>query len=448
MSRPTRRSAPPPAQWVAQGAPAVAGLGLLLVVVLGIANESSRALGAPGGGLTFAGQMFGLIGTYLLLVMILLIGRIPWLERTMGQDRLVRWHRQIGPWPLCLLGAHAIFITLGYGEADRTGFWHELWLLITTYPDVLGAVVALALMVMAGVASFRAARRRMRYETWWAVHLYTYLALALGFAHQLANGVSFVGHPLARAIWVLLWVLTAGSVVLFRILMPLWRTLRHRLRVVEVREEGSGAVSIICAGRQLDRLAVSGGQFFQWRFLVRGQWWQAHPYSLSALPRPPYLRVTVKGHGDQSHSLARIPEGTWVAIEGPYGVFTDHARQRGRVLLVAAGAGVTPIRALLEDLPAQVDATVILRGSRPEDLLLRDEIAAMVDKRPKARLFELVGPRHQVNVDASTLKRLVPDIRHRDLYVCGPEGFSEQVFHAARWLAVPEDRIHLEEFAF
>jgi ferredoxin-NADP reductase len=234
----------------------------------------------------------------------------------------------------------------------------------------------------------------------------------------------------------------------FRIGIPIWRTLRHQLRVVEVRAEGPGAVSVICAGRKLDRLAVSGGQFFQWRFLVRGQWWQAHPYSLSALPRPPYLRVTVKGLGDQSHALARVPEGTRVAIEGPYGVFTDHARQRGRVLLVAAGVGVTPIRALLEDLPDQVDVTVILRGSRPEDLLLRDEIAAIAAKRPKSRLFELVGPRHQVELDAQTLKQLVPDVRHRDLYVCGPDGFTEQVFLSARRLAVPEDRIHLEEFAF
>ncbi|HEY3809937.1 MAG TPA: hypothetical protein VGL49_00775, partial [Acidimicrobiales bacterium] len=169
---------------------------------------------------------------------------------------------------------------------------------------------------------------------------------------------------------------------------------------------------------------------------------------LSALPRPPYLRVTVKGLGDQSHALARIPKGTRVAIEGPYGVFTDHARRHGRVVLVAAGVGITPIRALLEDLPDQVDVAVILRASRPGDLVLRDEVATMVRARPKGVLHELIGPRHQVDLDARTLKRLVPDIRHRDLYVCGPEGFNERVVAVARWLAVPEDRIHVEEFAF
>lgn len=448
MSQPSRRVAPPPARWVAEAGPEVAGLGLLAVIVLGISAESERALQAPGGVLTFAGELAGLAGTYLLLLMILLIGRIPLLERTVGQDRLVRWHRRIGPWPICLLILHAFLIVAGYAEADSTGLVHQLWLQLTTYPDVLAAAVGLGLLILAGVTSFRAVRRRVRYETWWVVHLYTYLALALAFSHQLANGASFVGHPLSRALWSLLWAATAGTVLICRVALPAWRTLRHQLRVVEVREEGPGVVSVICSGRRLEQLAVSGGQFFQWRFLVRGLWWQAHPYSLSALPQPPYLRVTVKGLGDQSQALSRIPKGTRVAIEGPYGVFTDHVRKRARVLLVAAGVGITPIRALLEDLPSQVDVTVILRASRPEDVVLRDELATMVRARPGAVLHELIGPRQQVVLDSPTLHRMVPDVRHRDVYVCGPDGFAEGVRVAARRLAVPDDRIHLEEFAF
>jgi predicted ferric reductase len=426
----------------------IVGVGLLVVIGISLSGESRRVLQAAGGWLTFGGRLTGLVGTYLLLIMVLLIGRIPLLERTVGQDRLVRWHRQLGPWPLILLGLHALLITAGYAKADRTGLLHEFWVLLTTYPDVLMAAGALGLLVLAGVVSFRSARRRMRYETWWAIHLYTYLALALAFAHQLANGASFVGHPLTRAVWTLLWLATAGTVLICRFGLPLWRTIRHQLRVVEVRQEGPGVVSVICSGRRLERLAVSGGQFFQWRFLVRGLWWQAHPYSLSALPRPPYLRVTVKGLGDQAHALAQIPAGTRVAIEGPYGVFTDHARRRGRVLLIGAGVGITPIRALLEDLPDRVDVAVILRGSRPEDLVLRDEVAAIVGSRPHAVLHEIVGPRGYVKLDSTTLRRLVPDVRQRDLYICGPEGFTSSVVGIAQALAVPEDRIHVEEFAF
>ena len=157
-------------------------------------------------------------------------------------------------------------------------------------------------------------------------------------------------------------------------------------------------VSVVCAGRQLDQLAVSGGQFFLWRFLTRDLWWQAHPYSLSALPSPPYLRVTIKGLGDQSRAVAHLQPGTRVAIEGPYGAFTHHTRSRDGVVLIGAGVGITPLRALLEDLPAWTDVVVVVRASTADDLVHRDEVAAFVKQRG-GRLHEIVGPRHKVRLE-------------------------------------------------
>ena len=274
--------------------------------------------------------------------MVVLIARLPWLERAVGQDRLIRWHRRIGPWPLVLITAHVVLITLGYAELARVGALHQLWVFLTSYPDVLAAAVGFGLLIMAGVSSIRMARRRLRYETWWIVHLYMYLALALVFAHQLVTGGAFVGHPLTRAIWIGVWISTAGMVIVFRVMHPVARNLRHRLRVATVREEAPGVFSVICSGRQLDRLAVSGGQFFQWRFLTKGLWWHAHPYSLSALPRPPYIRVTIKGLGDQSRAVAHLKPGRRVAFEGPYGTFTHHARSSDRIVMIGAGVGITP----------------------------------------------------------------------------------------------------------
>jgi len=434
-------------EWAANAITALAALGFGVSIALGLNVETRRALAGPGGLVTAAGQLCGLTGSYLLLVMLLLISRLPWLEGVLGQDRLVGWHRRLGPWPIVLLGAHAVLITIGYAQQSSIGPWHELGILLTSYPDVLMATVAFGLLVFAGVASLRAARSKMRYETWWAVHLYTYLAIALGFSHQLADGVSFVGHPLARAFWVVIWASTAGVVLVYRVAVPLWRTVYHRLRVVEVRPEGPGVVSLICAGRHLERLPVVGGQFLQWRFLRPQMWWQAHPYSISALPRPPYIRVTVKVHGDFSHSLASLPLGTRVAIEGPYGAVTAHARRADKVLLVAAGVGVTPIRALLEDLPTAVDVVVVLRATTTEQVLFHDEIAPLVEARG-GQLHLLVGSRHQVRLESRQLQKLAPDIAERDLYVCGPENFADRITKAARRLGVGAQRIHKESFAF
>ncbi len=405
------------------------------------------SLHAPGGIATALGRMTGLVGTYLMLIEIALIARLPWLERAVGQDRLVGWHRRLGPWPISLLLAHGVLITVGYAALASTGLLREFWVLLTTFPNVLAAVVALGLLVLAGVTSYRKVRSRVSHETWWAIHLYTYLAAALGLAHQMTAGAAFIHSPLSRVWWLSMWAATAGLVLVHRVVRPLWRSLRHGLRVVEVRPESPGVVSVILRGRNLDALRIRGGQFFQWRFLRPGLWWQAHPYSLSAMPQGPYLRLTVKALGDHSTELANLPVGTRVAVEGPYGVLTRDVRTGDRVLLVAGGVGVTPLRALLEDLPPRADVVVVLRASRHEDVVFGAEIHSIVEARG-GTLHVLVGSRHKIRFTPANLRRLVPDIVMRDIYLCGPEGMVDEVIGSAVALGVPDDRIHLESFSF
>jgi len=424
----------------------VLGVGLGLSIALALSEVSQATLALPGGKLDAIGRVSALIGTYLLLVMVVLVSRFAPLERAIGQDRLVRWHRRLAPWPLSLIVVHVVTITLGYAQATRTGAWRELWLLATGVPNMLAALAGFGLLVLAAVTSWRVARRHLAYETWWAVHLYFYLGLALSFAHQVTTGAAFVGHPLARWWWTALWAGTLALVVAYRILVPVYRSLYHRLRVVAVYQEGPEVISVVVEGRHLERLPVEGGQFLQWRFLRRGLWWQAHPYSLSAMPRPPHLRITVKALGDHSAQLSRIRPGTFVAIEGPYGTFTKHARSLDRVALLGAGVGVTPLRALAEDLPAGVDVVALLRASNHHEVVFAQEMQTLLESRG-GRFQAVVGPRSAVRLDAVALRRLVPDLDRRDVYVCGPHGFTRQVVKAARALGVERDRIHTEAFA-
>jgi predicted ferric reductase len=427
---------------------AAAGVGLGVTIGLAVTAESAGSLSAPGGIVIALGRLAGLLAAYAMVVVVLLVARVPWLERAIGQDRLVAWHRTLGPWPLYLLVAHVVLITVGYARQASDGVLHQFGQLLWTYPGILAATVGSILLFAAGITSYRMARRRMAYETWWSVHLYTYLALFLSFFHQIDTGASFVGHPVARFWWTALWLGTLVVVVAARIGLPVWRSLRHQVRVVGVTPEGPGVVSVLLGGRKLDRLPVVGGQFFQWRFLRRGLWWQAHPYSLSAAPSGDLLRITVKDLGDHSAGLARLQPGTRVTIEGPYGTFTADTAERDRgLLLVGAGVGSAPVLALLQELPEKADVVVILRASTPGDLVLRDEVAGEV-KRCGGRLVELVGSRHWVRLDAAALREIVPDVRHREVYLCGPDALSHQIASELERAGVAERRIHFESFTF
>lgn len=446
QGRGRRAAAPRRAHADAVTALMAAGFGVTLA--LAVSSESRATLTAPGGWATVSGRVTGLLGAYLLMILVVLVARLPAVERVAGHDKLLALHRRIAPWTLVVLVAHAVLITAGYAVAARTGVLPELWRLLTQYPGMITAGVGLILLAVAGLTSVRYARRRMRHETWWAVHLYTYLALALAFSHQIATGRAFVTHPLAQAFWIALWLATAGVVLVYRVGLPLFRSLRHRLVVASVHEESPNVYSIMLRGRNLQRLAVSGGQFFQWRFLQRGLWWQAHPYSLSALPAPPHLRVTVKALGDHSATLAALRPGTRVVVEGPYGAFTKHVAPGRKVLLVGAGVGVTPIRAMLEDLEPDADAVIIVRASRRQDLVLHDELRRLVDGRPAGQLHELVGPRQDVQLRPDVVELLCPDIAERSVFLCGPDGFVKAFAAAARSLGVPRSSIHTEAFAF
>lgn len=407
----------------------------------------------PTGILLAIGQVTALYGTYLALIQLVLMSRSPWLDATFGMDGLAVAHRWLGFATVWLLLAHAVASTIGYAFVDGIGVLDELWALITTYPYVLMATVSAGLFGLVAITSIRAARRRLAYETWHGLHLYAYLAIALGFLHQLFVGSDFMHDPVAAAYWIVLYVAAALMILVFRVGQPLWTSYRLRLRVANVVMEGPGVVSVYLTGRNLDRLQVRAGQYFLWRFLTPDGWWRAQPYSISAAPNGEWLRITVKDLGDGSRDLQALPIGTPVVVEGPYGILTDVRRTKRRVALIAGGIGITPLRALIEGLPAAPgDLTLLYRASRPADLVFVDELDVLAQRRGFS-IHYLVGRRGTRQMprdplDARGLIKLVPDLLDRDVYVCAPAPMMRSVEAALQLLGMPRRQIHAERFAY
>ena len=407
--------------------------------------------GGFGDWLTNAGRITGLLAGYGIAVLIALMARIPPVERGVGADRLARWHATGGRYTISLVVAHALLITWGYAVTAHTTVTHQAWTLLDSYPDVLLATTAGLLLVMIAVVSARAARSRLRYETWYYLHFYTYLAAALAFSHQFADGEQFMMNTAARVAWSALYIGVGAAIAWYRFVTPVRQAVRHRLRVVTVRPETPGVVSIVIGGRHLDELRAEAGQFFRWRFLTRDLWWTSSPYSLSEPPRPDRLRITVKATGDHSDALRGLRPGTRVVTEGPYGALTGSARRRRKVLLIAGGVGITPLRALLESLPAAPgDLTMIYRVSNLRDAVFRRELEEIAARRG-AKVWFVAGSRAEVGdnpLSGGELTRRVPGLIDHDVYLCGPPGLTAAVTRELNSAGVRRRQIHHESFEF
>ncbi|MCF4137517.1 ferredoxin reductase family protein [Streptomyces sp. Tue 6430] len=430
---------------------------LLLAVWAGAAGvlwlwwDNTASVAGTEGRILNAGRITGLLAGYLMALVVLQMARVPALERRVGSDRVARWHAMTGRYTLSLTFVHVFLIMWGYAlQSGRTlgDIVQQTVDSVNQLPDMGKAAVGTSLLVVIGLASIGPVRRRMPYDTWYHVHLLTYAAVFLTFWHQLTTGNEFAVEPAAKTVWYALYGSVTALVLWYRVLTPIRLNLRHRMYVEAVIEETPGIVSVLIGGRRLHRMGAEAGQFFRWRFMAPGMRFSSHPYSLSAAPRPELLRITVKAIGDHSSALRGLKPGVKVWAEGPYGAMTASRRSQGKVLLVAGGVGITPMRALFETLPgAAGDITLLYRANSTQDLALWDELAKIADERGARLMYAVNSPDgERPDISAESLRRKLPDIEDHDVFMCGPAGFAQNVYEALRGAGVPARRIHHESF--
>ena len=411
----------------------------------------------PIGAIAAVGQLTSLYGTLLALVGILLMSRAPWIDQVVGSDEAARLHRLAGFASVWLLVVHALASTAAFVSGDSIATPGQILDGIVDFTlrqdGGLGATVAIGLFMLVALVSIRAARSFLAYETWYGIHLYVYLAVALGFTHQIALGSDFVGDELARNTWIGLYAIAFLPLILFRFIAPIYRNLRHQYYVDEVVMERPGVVSLWVAGRSLEKLPVRAGQWFGIRALTADGWWRSNPFSISAGPDARRLRFTIEAVGDGSRRLQRLLPGTRLFLEGPYGLLTGAVRTREKVLLIAGGIGITPLRALLEVLPARRgDLALMYRVPSKDSLVFKRELQRLADAR-NAEVAFVTGSRDSYTfrddpLSPAGLKSSYPDILERDIYLCGSPRMMAKVEESLKELGMPKVQVHLERFGW
>lgn len=414
----------------------------------------SRALFASGfAGIIIAlGNIAGFSAAYMILQQFFFMGRLPWLERVFGLDTLSRLHHTNGQRGFILLVLHPILIISGYGMLAGSGIGAQFLKTLELHQSVLLAFIGALLFAVVVGSSLWIVQSRLRYESWYFVHIIAYVAVFLSFWHQITVGTVLLSSQLFYGYWIALYVLVFASHIKFRFLRPIRLFLRHKFSVSRIVRENDSAVSIYISGKYIDSFKINPGQFMIVRFFTKNMWWQAHPFSLSMVPNGKELRITVKELGDFTRIVKDVPIGTRIMIDGPYGIFTNLFSVSQKVLFIAGGIGITPIRSLMEEMLAKGKDVVLLYANKTvHDAVFKDEFEELA-KKYSTRITHIISNDLSYDgerglIDEEKIKRLVPDASSREVFLCGPPPMMDSLIETLEHIGIMPTRIHFERFS-
>lgn len=337
------------------------------------------------------GRLSGLLLVDFILLQVMLMGRARWLESVFGLDKLAKVHRFVGKWISIFLLAHPILLVLGYQKLTGVNFLQQLWDFQVSFEDVWHASISFALFLFVIVYSILMSRRKWDFEKWYWAHLSVYIAILLAFGHQTSVGGDFLGSGAIfqhypeltwfTLYWYGVYAFVFGSLAWYRICKPLWNFRKHQFTINRITNETPDVWSLYITGKDMPNFRYTPGQFVIIRFLAKGYYWQAHPFSLSCYPNTEYIRLSIKGSGDFTRTIGQVPVGTKAYIEGPYGTLTAQKSQTNKILMIAGGIGITPFRGILEDLgKASKDVHLIYGNKTEADIALRKELEELAQK--------------------------------------------------------------------
>ena len=397
------------------------------------------------------GRLSGLAAAYMILLQFFFMGRTPFLERVFGLDKLAKIHKKNGKWGFYFLILHPILLTWGYSRLAQISLTDQFLDFFTHYPHVYLATIGLILFIIVIAASIKISRSRLRYEWWYFVHLTAYLAVFFSFWHQIRVGTDLLSSQIFYWYWIALYIFVFSNHIVFRFLRPIYNFFRHQFYVKDIVRETHQAVSVYIGGKNFYKFKIYPGQFMIFRFLAKIFWWQAHPFSLSILPDGKQLRITVKNLGDFTGQVPNLKIGTKVFIDGPYGVFTDLFSVSDKILLIAGGIGITPIRSLFEQMTKKgKDAILLYLNKTQKDIVFRDELQSIAEDY-QGKVNHIISEEPDFSgekgrLDQEKIKRLAPDYLSREVYLCGPIPMMDATLKILKELGIPSRQIHFEKF--
>jgi predicted ferric reductase len=402
------------------------------------------------------GKNLGLIAFMIIMLQILLSGRFKWIEAPYGMDILIRFHKHMAVFALCLLVLHPVLLAIG-----GLG-WKLLIRVDLPWYIMVGKLTLMLLLVNVALSLFQN-RFRIKFEKWRCYHDLLGPSISiLAFSHSWFAGQDLQNPPL-KYLWPLILIMGICLFFYHRIIRPLDLACKP-YRVIKVKQETEDVwtISMVPPPGTKKVFSYVPGQFHFITFhRNRNLPEEEHHWTISSSPTEQgMISSTIKSRGDFTSTIGETRIGDTATVHGPFGRFScmNYAHEQDLVF-IAGGIGVTPLRSMLRhmhDTESEKSVLFIYANSDENNIVFRKELQEIFSGNyPRLNLVHVLEnpPRNWSGetglLDKAKLERLCKNkLSNASFYLCGPPGLVETALVNLKDLGVPDKRIHLEIFSF
>jgi len=318
--------------------------------------------------------------------MVLMGIRLPWIEQTFGLDRLMRYHKAMGPVVLALLMLHGFLRFAKISMLSPDGWQWAFWISLQSggvheWGLNLGKLGLSGFLLAAIFAKI--SRFSVPFHIWKPSHLLVYLAVPTVFVHSRMIGDDIVRFPYNVIWFALAAVFVAG--VFYRLGYVGRRDKGMVHSVKKLKPETHDIQTMVLAPSQDPGAFASrkAGQFATLRFRRSSRWCEPRPFTISCSPDSSGLCFTIKKIGNYTSTLHSLEEGSQVICEGPYGIFTPDFETEKNLVFIAGGVGITPFFSCIRHVrQSGIDCAITLIWSNKTrgDIIAFDEIKRLSEE--------------------------------------------------------------------
>ncbi|MCA9392314.1 ferric reductase-like transmembrane domain-containing protein [candidate division WWE3 bacterium] len=419
----------------------------VLVVIVWFVSKwfTNRSIVAPN--LLSFSQLFAILALSGLSLQPLLSSRWQSLERGVGLERLVSWHKKNAKFVYVLAAIHPIYIAFYYLRHTISPLRAVL---AYGWPYLVGVATLVTLTLIVFTSIYRNTIK-IKYQTWQLIHKLVYVALVLAFIHALFIGSDvFIVSPLF--IWLICTMLLAIVGIYLRVVLRHLRKNRHEFAVVDIKKETHNVHTITLESIDKPVCDFMPGQFAFVSFKSKRVSDEEHHFTIASAPNKQFVQFSIKESGDFTSTVKDLEIGDRALVEGPFGVFVN-PNNEGPIVFTAGGIGVTPIMSMLRTMHETglyAPTVLIYANQTRNDIVFLDELNEIAEqgwlKIVHVLSKEQVEGYYSGYVSKEIYEKEVGNVKEKKHFVVGPDAMNKAVLGVLEELEVPKENIFTERF--